>query len=93
MFESSCLNHFQKEVKCKKCKMNEIFICKGLMMNENTRNSFSRLALMNLVDMGCITSVVQFWLIPFFLSETNCNKYFFIPLNLFIFLFLFLGAS
>lgn len=73
--------------------MNEIFSCKGLMMNENTRSGFSRLALMNLVDMGCITSVVQFWLIPFFLSETNCKKYFFIPLNLFIFLFLFLCAS
>ena len=66
MFESSCLNHFQKEVKCKKCKISEIFICKGLMMNENTRSSFSRLVLMNLVDMGYITSVVQFWLIPFF---------------------------
>ena len=48
--------------------MSEIFIGKGLMMNENTRNTFCKLALLNLVDMGCITSVVQFWLIPFFLT-------------------------
>lgn len=42
--------------------MSEIFICKGLTMNENIWSPFSEIALMNLEDIRCITSVVQFGL-------------------------------
>lgn len=55
--ECSCSNSPSKHLPFSKSKMSEIFICKGLRMNENIWSNCRNLALMNLVAIRCITSV------------------------------------